>query len=543
MTDTPKQPAPPVAARAASVAAVSPSGASLTDAASTRARDRRVRGLSGVLGAVSVLAFAVSVYSVVGGTAIPGLADDNIVWLTGGQASTAITEGQEFYRAEVGGKPIGFARVTRTKVGSDSMINQMMQLTLTVQGQQREVTTESAVVLDPKGAVRRFSFNLDTPGSNYNVLGETKGNGLDIWFRTGDQERATRVDLEEPPVLDLNLTTLIAARGLAVGRAYKVPIFDPQSMANTITTVRVTAHETIDVDGKPELGWRLEREADGNAVKMWIRDNGEGLVAEGGLGIRLVRTTRNRAEAAQVSAREGQGPDLIDKAAIKLPEPLEAPATRTTLSLKIENLGQEAWDLDGARQTLNGKTHIMTITRENFAALGDGPKLDEFKGTMDVEVSQNLSGSIHLQVWHPSIQLQASQLVHGIDRVIPAARRIANWVYNEVEKTNVIGVPSALEVLESKKGDCNEHATLMTALCRAAGIPARVAVGLAYVPSMQAFAYHAWVEVWAGEWIPVDPTWDQFPADVTHVRLLAGGMKRQFQIGGAIGKIGLAVVP
>ncbi len=44
-----------------------------------------------------------------------------------------------------------------------------------------------------------------------------------------------------------------------------------------------------------------------------------------------------------------------------------------------------------------------------------------------------------------------------------------------------MSIPNALEVLESKKGDCNEHTVLFNALARAAGIPAKTAVGVVYL--------------------------------------------------------------
>ena len=52
-------------------------------------------------------------------------------------------------------------------------------------------------------------------------------------------------------------------------------------------------------------------------------------------------------------------------------------------------------------------------------------------------------------------------------------------------------------------GDCNEHTVLFVALARALGLPARTAVGLVYLDG--SFYYHAWPEVWLGEWVAVDP--------------------------------------
>jgi transglutaminase-like putative cysteine protease len=68
-------------------------------------------------------------------------------------------------------------------------------------------------------------------------------------------------------------------------------------------------------------------------------------------------------------------------------------------------------------------------------------------------------------------------------------------------------ISSASDVVRSQEGDCTEHAVLLAALCRAKGIPARVAIGLVYYAPVQGFAYHMWNEVWINNgWIPIDST-------------------------------------
>jgi transglutaminase-like putative cysteine protease len=100
-------------------------------------------------------------------------------------------------------------------------------------------------------------------------------------------------------------------------------------------------------------------------------------------------------------------------------------------------------------------------------------------------------------------------------------------------------------VLRTKVGDCNEHTALYVAMARAAGIPARIAVGLVFVHG--AFYYHAWPEVYvdrttsSGLWLPVDPTLNQFPADATHIRLTRGGLEKQAAILPLIGHLSIDV--
>jgi hypothetical protein len=85
-------------------------------------------------------------------------------------------------------------------------------------------------------------------------------------------------------------------------------------------------------------------------------------------------------------------------------------------------------------------------------------------------------------------------------------------------------------------------------MARAAGIPARIAVGLVFVRGVQgAFYYHAWPEVYLDEgggrglWLPVDPTFNQFPADGTHLRLVRGGLDKQAAILPLIGSLKITV--
>jgi transglutaminase-like putative cysteine protease len=81
---------------------------------------------------------------------------------------------------------------------------------------------------------------------------------------------------------------------------------------------------------------------------------------------------------------------------------------------------------------------------------------------------------------------------------------------------------------------------LTVALLRAAGIPAQMEAGLVYLHGR--FYYHAWCVLYLGEWITADAVFNQFPADVTHIRLVRGDSDQQVNIIGVIGKIKLEVL-
>jgi transglutaminase-like putative cysteine protease len=87
----------------------------------------------------------------------------------------------------------------------------------------------------------------------------------------------------------------------------------------------------------------------------------------------------------------------------------------------------------------------------------------------------------------------------------PLARAIARWVDGHITRKGMEhGYASALDVLRTRAGDCTEHSLLTVALLRAAGIPARPVVGLAYGESERAFVGHMWVEAYAEYWRTLD---------------------------------------
>ena len=88
------------------------------------------------------------------------------------------------------------------------------------------------------------------------------------------------------------------------------------------------------------------------------------------------------------------------------------------------------------------------------------------------------------------------------------------WVRDNIRyERGVTSVETpATGVLATNRGVCQDFAHLTIALLRCAGIPARYVSGYLYpaddAPVGQTVAgeSHAWVEAWAGEWWPVDPT-------------------------------------
>lgn len=84
-----------------------------------------------------------------------------------------------------------------------------------------------------------------------------------------------------------------------------------------------------------------------------------------------------------------------------------------------------------------------------------------------------------------------------------------------VNKNLASGFATASEAVVSRAGDCTEHAVLLAALLRHAGIPSRVASGLLYVTQVgqqrNAYGWHMWTQALVdGAWVDADAV---LPAD------------------------------
>ncbi len=95
------------------------------------------------------------------------------------------------------------------------------------------------------------------------------------------------------------------------------------------------------------------------------------------------------------------------------------------------------------------------------------------------------------------------------------------YVHRNLKKKNFsTALASAAEVARNMEGDCTEHAMLLAAMLRAQNLPARVAVGLVYIPSRKSFGGHMWTEVFLdNRWIPLDATLGKGGIGAGHIKL------------------------
>lgn len=211
--------------------------------------------------------------------------------------------------------------------------------------------------------------------------------------------------------------------------------------------------------------------------------------------------------------------------------PADRPVSR--VKLELTGIDPKEYQLDGPGQRVKpGSPLVLEISTP---AIPGAPVPLPVQGQ-----DEFLRPSVSMQCDDPRIKAKAVEALGSEADAVAAARKLVSWVFTVVDKEATASFPTALDVLDHMKGDCNEHAVFYAALARAAGIPARIAVGLVHMNG--AFYYHAWNEVYLGEWIPVDATFGEFPASALHLKLAEGELSKQAEILGIVGTIGIRVL-
>jgi hypothetical protein len=481
------------------------------------------------------------------------------------EATLRVGPGAEYYAISMGGGPIGYASSTVDTTTDGISVQDVMVLDIEALGKVQRTRLSTDIRLTRDLRLRTFVALLDAPGSTFRAEGTVAGDSvLTVAIDAGTpQPQTMHVRLTHPVVMTTLLPLQLAfGRQLAPGTSYAVRVFDPISMEEREVGVRVLAESTLVVPDSAALdstthrwvpvrydslrAWKVAEEYGGISTESWIDRQGRIVSAVSPIGFRMERMAfelavenwRRGSGAAHLSA-SGSG-DIISATAITANADLK-PENLSRLQVRIGNVRLGGFDLTGGRQELTGDTLIVRRETGVGAVPGAAPRLyQEHLPVVDTALAAELASEPLVQSDDPRIQAQARRIVGRERRAGAVAELLTHWVYGNLKKEITISVPSAVQVLEDRRGDCNEHTVLYVALARALGLPARTAAGLVYLRGH--FYYHAWPEVWLGQWVAVDPTFDQFPADASHLRFVIGGLARQVELLRLIGRVTVTVV-
>ncbi len=484
------------------------------------------------------------------------------------EAAMRMAPGVSFFVVEQDGRQIGFASTSVDTSATSFEVVDYFIADIPVAGRTFRASARSVITLSRALALRTFDVSIESPESSMNVTGRTDGDSaVSYVMQAVGQPADTQRVMVDGPIL---LPTLIPAVAMLtaepkVGRTVSIPSFDPATLSARDIRLRFTAESLFTLvdsarfDETQQLfvpaltdtvrAWRLVPE-DGTAFSGWVDAQGRVVAATqpGGITIRRMayeiafenwRRTRGVSPSGGARGIAGGGDtrSIFEGTAISAGA-LPGRDGPSTLRVRLSGVALNGFDLSGGRQLLTGEE--LTIERESADLLAADWSLATRTAGFRQRFAPELRAEALLQVNSPEIIALAVRIAGSERDPRVVAERINQWVYDSLEKKIALSVPNAVQVLRARSGDCNEHTQLFTALARAAGIPTRIATGLAYVDGT--FYYHAWPEIRLRDWVAVDPTFGQFPADAAHLRFVSGGLTRQGELLRLVGNLRIEVL-
>lgn len=475
------------------------------------------------------------------------------------EAALGLAPGINFYTLTMGDRTVGQATSRLDTLPDGFELEDLMNLELPALGQTGVAVARTRVKLSPSLVMENFSFTLDSEVGRFEASGELlPDTTLQVRILSAGSEQNLNFRMPQPPIMSNVVPIRVAmGEGLEVGETVRLPVFDPTSLSTRTVEVHILEHDTLFVTDSAAVdgfgrwasarqdtvpAWKIAEEFGGIRVESWVDEDGRILQASSAMGFSMQKTEYELARQAQEDSRMASGSpidsDVILSTAVQSNVDFEDVTQHEELRFRLSGVDLAGFQLEGGRQTLRGDTLI--VRRENWDAVSPEYELPyAFMDLRDALEPEPLIQSDDERIVRRAREITARRSQWRQDPK-QVARQLTTSVYTMLEKSITFSVPNAVQVLETLQGDCNEHTVLYVALARALGLPARTAVGLVYVNG--AFFYHAWPEVWLGEWVAVDPTFGQYPADASHIRFVIGGLAQQVEIVRLIGNLDIEVL-
>jgi len=460
------------------------------------------------------------------------------------EAALAVPPGALFYRLDVGGQQMGYSSTTIDTLPSALRVETVFVPAL---GKLHRTTARSTTMLSRalrlQSVVASFDGDIGRFETHGRVLGDTV---FSVAIVSGQDSQMTRIPLKGPVTLPALLPLRLAFGGeLQSGRSYTARLFDPLLVTGRDVTARVSAETTLVVSDSADIdsttmtwvpehfdtvrAFRIDQEANGVTTHSWIDAQG-----------RIVLTASEPGFSMERAAFEIVYENFKHRDTARVARSSTAPGADAIVPLTALAAGVQASPTprQRLRLLLNERDTVEIVQASAIQAGAAAYRLP----SQDTALAGWLAPEPLIQSHDPRIAAQG-RLIIGRERSPGrVAELLTHWVARSLQRATSIepSAPSAVKVLETRRGDCNEAATLFVALARGAGLPARTVAGLIYLNGR--FYYHAWAEVFLSAWTAVDPTFDQLPADASRLPIVTGGLARQVELVPLIGRLQLEVL-
>ncbi|MEO0161103.1 MAG: transglutaminase family protein [candidate division WOR-3 bacterium] len=440
---------------------------------------------------------------------------------------------EEYLGIFIKGQRVGytFTKIKTLKAGLE--IESNSQMTINMMNEITTLATHLFARTDGDYALKNFTIAINAKGHESKIEGVIDNHKLNLTTYSHGVKQTQTKEIKDKPYIPDVVDLIIQKKNLKPGDEITIPYFDPTSQSTGAAKIKVYPPERVKVFDKERIGKKIEINFMGILTYLWLDEDNKIIKnATPNLYMEMIPISK---EEALREVKPEEAFDLLGFFSVKLARPLPSDKKITYVQLKLSEISDEGLDLeDDFQKVISKEPLVIEITRADINQLPPSNlPINEY--------TEFLKPSAYIQCDHPEIIKAAKRIVGNEKSVINISQRLTNGVYRMLNKVPTPSMPSAIDVLKTKEGDCNEHSVLFTALARALGIPAKIYVGLVNLEG-DAYFYHAWCAVWLGKWIPVDPTFNQFPADVYHLKLKEGEIADWAEVMKVVGRIQIEVL-
>lgn len=442
---------------------------------------------------------------------------------------------EHWFGIYVDNERVGFYRQKISELADGYRFEGDGSVRMKVMGFSKEASMRETYLTAKNLTMRSFDVEQTINGVPSRVSGKVSDARLRVTNehngKVSEKQFKFKGDLYPGPAL--NIFPLM--RDTTPGKSFKVTTFDAEE--TKIKEVKITVlGEEKTPDGQPAI--KLQNNLYPFVSNdIWVDNQGNTLLESVRDGLVITRAENPKQLGLFIGDLAFSKKDLIyDFSLVRVDPPLRDLAQLTGLVVEI-----------------NGWNDALPLLQDGGQAVdksGDG-RITIRTGTALPPVSGAVAGGLRETYLKPAEKIEsdaaeivakARELVAGRQDAKEIAQVLTTWTADWLKDTVDDG-GSALVSLKERSGNCQTHARLYTALARAAGIPTRFVSGLVYQQD-KGFLYHSWAESFLGDrWVAVDPTYNQLPADPTHLKFFEGQTQEDMApIIAIIGRIRITVL-
>ena len=395
-------------------------------------------------------------------------------------------------------------------------------------GTQIELTESSTTVESAAGQI--VSLRKGSKMSNFETVYEGVVEGDELRFTTRALGKPVPSSIDWPADMPgpRELQRRLARTEFEVGAGITVSQFDFALGEPFRVTQTVLGDEDVDLPGGTRRLHKILGVSDLDGLPdttSWMDDDGAMVKSSlSMMGLSMVTVLADRATIERVAGQEdGPSAEVFMQSTITANVRLPRPRSLSSIlyRVRLKQQGKDLPELDDARQQIleRDPDKKEALLRISVVLPPEDRKQKRPLENPREQLLEYLRPNALLQSDDPMLVKLALDSVRDETDAWVAAKKLERVVYETIDKKSMdVAFASALEVCQTKQGDCSEHAVLLAALLRSAGIPSRIAMGIVYVGGI--FGGHAWTEASIdGRWYALDATIGRGGVDPTHVRM------------------------